>query len=130
MIMRHSIRLLVISLAFPGALFLSGCSSSGGGYRSTTLYSDYGYPYYGSGRYYYDDDYYKKKKKKNKDNDDNDNDNGNIPDRPDRPDRPMRPTRPGNQPVTRPSGGGVSRINQMRKGLTLAVGRTGSQMAR
>jgi hypothetical protein len=88
--MRQFIRLFVISLALSGVLLLTGCSTSGNGRDSYSVYSGYGYPYYGSRGYYYDDD---------------DDHHHHKKDRPDRPDRPNRPSRPGTQPVTRPGGG-------------------------
>lgn len=96
MIMKHFIRLFATSLAFSGVLLLSGCSTSGDGYRSANygVYSGYGYPYYGSDRYYYYDD---------------DNHHNNRPDRPDRPERPTT------LPAQRP-GGGMGRPARMPRG--------------
>jgi hypothetical protein len=92
-IMKRFIRLFVISLAFPGVLLLTGCTGYGGGYSSGnySVYSGYGYPYYGNGGYYYDDDDHHHRP--------------NRPDRPDRPDRPVSPERPVNLPAQRPGGG-------------------------
>jgi hypothetical protein len=107
MIMRYFIRLLVTTLTFSAVLFLSGCETSGGEYRTVNydVYSGYGYPYYGNGGYYYDDD--------------DDNHNHDNDDRPDRPDRPIRPDRPTNRPSTRPamsSGGGMGHPSGMSRG--------------
>jgi hypothetical protein len=96
MMMRHIIRLLVTFLTSCGLLLLSGCSTSGDGYRSTDygVYSGYGYPYYDNGGYYHNDD------------------NDHHYNRPDRPDRPVRPT---TLPAQRP-GGGMGRPSGMSRG--------------
>ena len=97
LIMKQSIRLFVTFLVFSGALLLSGCSSSGGGYRSDNygVYSGYGYPYYGSENNYY---------------------NNNNPNNPNRPERPNnRPDRPTTLPAQRP-GGGMGRPAGMPRG--------------
>ncbi len=84
--MRHLIRLCVMSLASSGVLLLSGCSTSGDGYRSADdgLYSGFGYPNYDNGGYYYyDDDHHRNN----------------------RPDRPDRPARASTLPAHIPGGG-------------------------
>ena len=96
--MKNFTRLFVISLAFSSVLLLSGCSTYGGGYSSGnySVYSSYGYPYYG-----------------------HDNDNyyyyNNKPNNPNRPDRPDRPGRPTTLPAQRP-GGGMGRPAVMPRG--------------
>lgn len=106
--MRHFIRLCVLSLALPGVLLLTGCSSNGGEYRTVhynNVYSGYDYPYYGGGGYYYDKDVYINRRP-------GDNDR---PNRPHRPDRPLRPERPTTLPAQRP-GGGMGRPTMSRGG--------------
>ena len=104
--MKKFIRLFVLLLALPGALLLTGCSTSGSGSGSVSvhygIYGGYGYPRYG---YRYNDI------------------NINRPDRPDRPNRPERPglkpkpDRPSTQPVSRPrSSGGMGRPAGMSRG--------------
>jgi len=104
LIMKQSIRPVVIFLALSGVLLLSGCSGSGGSYSSVHygVYSGYGYPYYGRGgdNYYY---------------------YNNRPNRPDRPDRPNRPDRPTTLPAQRP-GGGMTRPSMGRPSGGMARG--------
>jgi hypothetical protein len=113
--MKILFRRCAVSLALPGVLFLTGCSSTGTQYSSVnySVYDGYGYPYYAYGGYYYDDDHHHN----NNNNDDNDR-----PNRPDRPDRPIRPDRPTTLPATRPAGGmsrpvgGMGRPSGMSRG--------------
>lgn len=115
--MKHSIRQFVILLALFGVLLLTGCSSSGGGYRSGGyggVYDDYGYPHrgYGYGGCCYDDD----------------DRHNNRPDRPNRGDGTSFQTRPGTS-LTRPSpsGGGMGRPAAMSRGGGLGGGGRGGR---
>jgi len=115
MIMKKTMRLIVASFAFAVVTLASGCSSTGGGYGSSSIsygvYGGYGYPAYGygygHGGYGYDRP-----------------DHSN---RPNRPDRPVNPGGPSIQPVpkSRPSTGmgRPSRAQMSRPARTPRMGR-------
>ena len=97
--MQLSSRQFLIFLILSAPFFLTGCTSSGGGYTSVSYgvyggyggYGGYGYGYGYGGCCYNDPDRPDRP------------DRPNRPDKPDRPDRPTKPSRPSIQPINRSS---------------------------